>query len=230
MPGMESMQTVKAIPNEVEVAYARPPDPFDDLEYRSRCEVFERRVVRAKQVHTCELRRCLRVDRNGKLVCKPRAPFEVTSDTYVEESGHWCQKRLCEYMNAWCPDLLICVCCNNDIKMLLNGKETINILYYVTGYSAKNQQRNHNISAVVAQNLAYHVEHLSYLDSLKDQQHLLLFRIVNAINREQELAAPMVISFLMGWGDLYTLHRYAPVYWSSFTSKLIQQYPDLLKQ
>ena len=29
----------------------------------------------------------------------------------------------------------------------------------------------------------------------------MLFRIMNAVNREQELATPMVIAYLMGWGD-----------------------------
>ncbi|KAF9040359.1 hypothetical protein BDZ89DRAFT_1210221 [Hymenopellis radicata] len=228
-PGMDSHESVKAIPNEVEIAYSRPPNPFDDVEYEQHCQNFEKRVARAKQVHTCELRRCLRVDGNGKLVCKRRAPFETSDKDYVLENGHWCQERRWAYMNGWCPEFCICVRCNNDIKVLLNGKETVNISYYVTGYSAKNQQKNHNISAVVAQNLAYHVEHSSYLETLKDQQRLLLFRIVNAINREQELAAPMVISFLMGWGDLYVSHRYASVYWSSFTSNLIKQFPDLIQ-
>jgi len=31
----------------------------------------------------------------------------------------------------------------------------------------------------------------------------MLFRLVNTVNHEQELAAPMVMSYLMGWGDTY---------------------------
>ena len=130
-------------------------------------------------------------------------------------------------MNAWNPTVSICTRCDNDIKVLLNGQDTINITYYVMGYSYKNQQHNHNISAVVARNFAYHVEQSKYAETLQDQQCLLLFRIVNAMNSDQELAAPMVISFLMGWGDTYTSHSYTPVYWSTFISSLLKEHPSL---
>ncbi|KAF9061325.1 hypothetical protein BDP27DRAFT_1199007, partial [Rhodocollybia butyracea] len=180
-----------------------------------------------KQVHTCEMRRCLKVDKHGQLVCKRRTPFEVSKEPYVLENGHWCPHRLYEFMNGWQPSFMTCIRCNNDAKVLLNGRETINITYYVTGYSHKNQQKNHNISAVVAKTLAYHVEQSDYVDSLQEQQRLLLFRIINAVNSEQELAAPMVVSFLMGWGDTYRSHSYTTVYWSSFISALIKANPDL---
>ena len=65
------------------------------------------------------------------------------------------------------------------------------------------------------------------MDSLCDQQRLLLFRLVHAINREQELAAPMVISYLMGWGDTYRSHHYSPIYWGSFVAELLHVYPQL---
>lgn len=39
----------------------------------------------------------------------------------------------------------------------------------------------------------------------------------------------MVMSFLMGWGDVYQSHHYTSVYWSSFISTLIKAHPDLLQ-
>lgn len=229
VPGLESKDAVRNTPNKVDIAYSRPPNPHHGtlMEYEKSCENFELQVARAKQVHSCELRRCLKVDSRGCLVCKRRAPFEVAQEPYVLENGNWCPKRLYEFMNGWNPSISVCLRCNNDSKVLLNGPETINISYYVTGYSHKNQQKSHNISAVVAKTQAYDVEHTTYTDSLQDQQRLLLFRIINAINSEQELAAPMVISFLMGWGDLYQSHYYQSVYWSSFVSVLMKAHPDL---
>jgi hypothetical protein len=55
----------------------------------------------------------------------------------------------------------------------------------------------------------------------------MLFRVVNAISREQELAAPMVIAYLMGWGDSIRPHHYSPVYWSSLVHQLLVAFPDL---
>lgn len=70
----------------------------------------------------------------------------------------------------------------------------------------------------------------SYIRSLREQQRLLLFRVVHAINREQELAAPMVISYLMGWGDVKRSHHYVPVYWSSFARAIQHAFPSLRGQ
>ena len=55
----------------------------------------------------------------------------------------------------------------------------------------------------------------------------MIFRLVHAINREQELAEPMVISYLMNWGDTYRSHHYSPIYWSSFVNILLKKFPLL---
>ena len=82
----------------------------------------------------------------------------------------------------------------------------------------------------MAKTFAYHLDHLesneSYIDGIRDIQRLLLFRIVHALNREQELAAPLVISYLMGWEDTYRSHHYSPIYWSSFVHVLLQTFPE----
>ena len=105
----------------------------------------------------------------------------------------------------------------------------MNITYYITSYQTKKQGQNFNMSAVLTKGYAYHCQR-PYIDSLRDQQHLLLFRLVHCINREQELAAPMVISYLMGWGDTYRSHHYSPIYWASFVGQLLQTYPELTKR
>ena len=92
---------------------------------------------------------------------------------------------------------------------------------------AKKQSKSHNMSAILARGFAYHTKQSSYMDSLRDTQRLLLFRIVNTINREQELAAPMVMSYLMGWGDVYRSHHYVPIFWNSFIGALVKAYPEL---
>jgi len=133
-------------------------------------------------------------------------------------------------LNTWVPALTVNVRCNNDIKLLSNSRETMNVAFYITSYQTKKQGRNFNMSAVLAKGFAYHVKRTSYNETIRDQQRLLLFRLVNTINLEQELAAPMVVSYLMGWGDTYHSHRYTSIYWSTFVGQLLRVFPYLEKR
>ncbi len=229
VPGLESTDSVKNIPNETEIAYSRPPNPDED-DYDNQLVEFEQRVVRAKQVHTCAPRCCLIFDKYGRLKCKRKAPFACAEDDFVDEAGNWGSKRLFPYMNGWIPGVSVNARCNNDGKLLTNGGETKSCSFYMTGYAAKKQNKTHNISALFAKGYAFHINHSAHLDNIRDYQRLLIFRLVNTINREQELAAPMVISYLMGWGDVYRSHVYVAIYWSSFVSALLKEFPDLRRR
>ncbi|KAJ3511695.1 hypothetical protein NLJ89_g3948 [Agrocybe chaxingu] len=230
-PGLESEESVKAIPKDRNIAYSCPPNP-DAPNYDELLADFELHLARTEQVHTCRLRRCLVPDRYGALHCKRRAPFEHISEDFVDEHGNWGQKRLYEFMNAWMPGILINGRCNNDAKLLTNGQDTRDVTFYTLKYAAKAQKRLHNLSAILADGYAYHKDQLSqgtgsaYIEGLRDEQRLLIFRLVHAINREQELAAPMVMSYLMGWGDTYRSHHYTPIYWSSFVGRLFKTFPE----
>ncbi|KAJ7031924.1 hypothetical protein C8F04DRAFT_959644 [Mycena alexandri] len=231
LPGLETAESVKSIPVEKDIAYSRPPNPTA-ADYDEQLRHVELRLARTEQVHTCKPRRCLIVTKSGRLRCKRRAPFACSKEDFINEDGNWGQKRLYEYMNGWIPGILVNVRCNNDAKLLTNGTDTTKTAWYCAGYAAKNQHRNYNISAILAKGYAYHLANLDRaraqeVDELRDKQRLLLFRLVHAINREQELGAPMVISYLMGWGDVYRSHHYTPIYWSSFVGALLGSFPLL---
>ncbi|KAF9239070.1 hypothetical protein BU15DRAFT_47122 [Melanogaster broomeanus] len=185
----------------------------------------EYKVVRAKQIHTCSRGRCLIPDKLGRYYCKRHAPFEISTDNEVGKDGRWRSKRSYGFLNGWMPSLSVNVRCNNDSKLLTNGGDTRNVSFYVTGYQTKKQGKSYNVSAVMARGYAQHLERQRNI--FGEQQRLLLFRVVHAINREQELSAPMVISYLMGWGDTYRSHHYTPVYWSAFTQYLEAEFPSL---
>ena len=172
------------------------------------------------------------MDQHNQLVCKRHAPFQLSDDDFVTETGLCRPKRLYGYVNAWVSSILINARCNNDGKFLTSGADTKNITFYVTSYAAKKQGQNYNMSAVMADGYAYHLDHPKpeYIDSIRDQQRLLLFHLVHSINWEQELAAPMVMSYLMGWGDVYCSHTYSPIYWGSFMKALYTEFPEFLKR
>ncbi|EMD31577.1 hypothetical protein CERSUDRAFT_78030 [Gelatoporia subvermispora B] len=226
VPGLESRDDIKKVPNETDIAYSRPPHP-DAPDYSRQLEDFERRLVRSQQLHTCDMRRCLVPDRRGYFRCKRRAPFALSENDSISPCGDWKQKRTYEYLNGWVPAILLNARCNNDGKILTNGADTKNCAFYITKYALKPQKQHFNLSAVMAKGYACHIERSSYTETLRDNQRLLLFRLVHTLNREQELAAPMVVSYLMGWGDVYRSHHYSVVYWSSFVKALCRTFPEL---
>lgn len=69
LPGLESAESVKAIPNNTRVAWSHPPNP-DANNYDKQVDNLELQVVCVKQLHTCEVRRCLVPDKSGHLKCK----------------------------------------------------------------------------------------------------------------------------------------------------------------
>src|ERR1700721_251185 len=74
----------------------------------------------------------------------------------------------------------------------------------------------------------YHQSQLSTeYSQLRETQRLLIFRLLNTINQEQELAVAMVISYLMGWGDTYCSHNYSPIYWPVFQREISRGFPGI---
>lgn len=226
LEGMDSKEAILAIPRERNVGYSRPPNP-DSPSYVMECAEMERALVRAQQVHTCRRTTCLRFNKHGRLTCKRRAPFELAEENWVDEAGRWACKRTYGYLNNWCPTVTLTTRGNNDMKLTLSGREARAATWYTTKYTTKAQGKSFNRSAVMGRALAYHTEHSEYLTDLRDRQRLLLLRCLTSLNREQELSGPQVISYLMGWGDVYKSHNYVPIFWSSFTSVVIRAYPEL---
>ena len=153
---------------------------------------FELCLARSEQVHTCRPHRCLLYDKQGVYRCKWRALFPFSTDDGVDEQGNWKQKRSYGYVNGWVPSVLLNGRCNNDGKLLTNGRDTKNIIFYISLYTAKKQGRSYNLSSIGANTYIYHLKYPNpaYIDNIRDQQTLLLRRIVNTINLEQEISAP----------------------------------------
>jgi hypothetical protein len=228
LPQLATPADLKALEPDAEVAYSRFPDPNRaPKEFALSLGTLETNIVRTKQVHTCSYGRCLRLNKYGQMVCKRRAPFELSPTDIVNDDGTYSIRRTLGYLNNYCPAITLTAKCNNDIKMLLHGVGTSNITFYVTGYIAKKQGKGHNTSSLLAQNLVQHFESNDYVDNLRERQRLLLFRAVNVLNREQEVPAPLAVSHLMGWGDVYRSHHYSPIYWGSFVGAILKTYPDL---
>ena len=94
------------------------------------------------------------------------------------------------------------------------------ILYYITDYITKSQSKAH--VAYAALELA--VNKLGEYNALDDDftccaKHLLQ-KCAYAMISHQELSAQQVCSYLMGFEDHFTSHKFRNIFWTSF-EKLI---------
>lgn len=133
-------------------------------------------------------------------------------------------------MNGYCPGLLVGCRCNIDTKFNTNGEETKDAVWYCTGYALKDPEKSYNESALMAKAFIFHQKNPQELSSLREQNRLLVYRCFNALNQQNELSGPQVISYLMGWGDIFCSHRFVPVYWTQLAQTLKHEYPSLMNQ
>ncbi|KAI0263900.1 hypothetical protein BC834DRAFT_826866 [Gloeopeniophorella convolvens] len=218
---------MSTIPANNAVAYSHPPDPYlSDDEYRRQARAMEISVVWTKQVHTCKRGSCKKLGRDGQWYCRRRAPWPLSEHDTIEINGTWAPKRTFGFMNTWVPAMSVNLRCNCDGKLLTNGADTRHLTYYVSMYTTKKQGRSYNMSAVMAKGLAYHFAENEYIQELWDRQRSLLVRACNTLTREQEVPTPMVMSYLMGWGDRYMSHHYSAVFWTLFVVELKKTFTE----
>ncbi|KAJ3572998.1 hypothetical protein NP233_g2711 [Leucocoprinus birnbaumii] len=213
------------LPRQPDISYSRPLDPSDP-DFEVQCKEREMLLARSVQVHKCSTNTCLRTIK-GRLVCKRRAPFELSSREWITPDGRWGPKRTCGYVNNYNRCILQLLRANHDIKLVTNGAETRDISWYITNYAAKKQKRSGNISALLAKRFAFHQKQEAKSSDIQQIHKRLIERCANTLSRDQEFSAPEVISYLMGWGDRYVSHFYVKIFWDPVREALMKAYPVL---
>jgi hypothetical protein len=206
---------------EPHTSYSRPPNP-QNSNWKQDVNDLERKLARAHQVHVCNTSTCLRRNSQGNLECKRRAPWPLIEKTVVHATGVLDLRRNYQFLNGYSPAILLCLRCNNDIKMVIYGSETKTIGGYLTNYQNKDPSKTYNMSALLTSALSYHQKHTHRMESLREQNRLLIFRCFNVLNREAELSGPQVIFYLMNWADRFVSHQYIAVFWSQLANVIHQ--------
>ncbi|KAF8224009.1 hypothetical protein L208DRAFT_1228349, partial [Tricholoma matsutake] len=138
------------------------------------------------------------------------------------------------YLNNWNPAVLHCLQANHDIKLITNGEDTKNMSFYISNYTTKKQTKSLNTSTwkeAGASNTRdswaqKHVRNLHNMDCI-DMNKKLIQCCANTLTRQQEFSSPEIESYLMGWGDHYLSHNYAPIYWDSIVQTVKKSFPEL---
>ena len=206
------------------VSFSRPVDPRRPA-YDTFAKAAEFRTVRAVQIHQCT-RACLRLFK-GRWGCKRRAPFPLANDAWVDENGDWGPMRLYGFVNNFCPSLVQTLRANHDIKLVTNGESTKNLAWYISKYATKPQDASTNMSALLAKTYAFQPKDQTRSPDLCRLNKKLIQRCANTLSREQELSAPQVVSYLMGWGDRFISHHFETIHWYAVVNLLKKCYPIL---
>jgi hypothetical protein len=123
------------MPRQKHVSYSQPVDPHSE-HYSYYSKKRERDLARAVQLHQCTVDNCLKIVK-GRMRCKRRAPFPLSSQDWIDQDGNWGPCRTCGYLNNWNFAILQTTRANHNIKLITNGEETKDILFYITNYVAK---------------------------------------------------------------------------------------------
>ena len=116
------------------------------------------------------------------MVCKRHAPWPLVERTIVHATGILDLHRTYQFLNGYSPAILVCLRCNNDIKMVIYGKDTKTIGGYLTNYQNKDPSKSYNLSALLCSALTYHQNHSLHLESLHEQNRLLIYCCFNVLN------------------------------------------------
>lgn len=147
-------------------------------------------------------------------------PSNLVEKTTIDaETGQLSYRISNGMINLYIDFFLRLVRCNHDVKFFGSRAIGKSIMYYVTDYITKKSLKAHVsyaslLSAV--QRIQGAIPNLS--GDVSAQAMKLLSVCANAVVSNQELSAPQVASYLMNYGDHYTSHVFANLYWPAFES------------
>ena len=154
--------------------------------------------------------------KNKSSTCRfsfPKMLHELTH--MIEETEVLVGRRDCKWVNSFNDVLAVALRCNNDVKYLLSSRDCKNIMVYVASYMTKKQLSMHAMFSFARS--VYDASSKSHLDQLgmvvgpRDVSRRLLIRGVMKALNHQELQAPTVMQFLLGYPTHYWSHEFVTV-------------------
>lgn len=140
--------TIKNMGCQSQLAYSHPPDP-DAKDWKIQYLDCPWQVVCSQQVHACSKATCFQYNKYGQLICKYHAPWEVLDIEVIDTGGRWKVHYTVSSINNFCPLISVMLCCINNIKLITNGVDTKDAMWYSTMYQSKKQCKNHDVSALM---------------------------------------------------------------------------------
>ena len=167
--------------------------------------------------------------------CKPGEPKEcrfkldetnVEATTHFSEAGSLVMRRLDGMVNNYCPTIAEACRCNSDIKFMASGDAAKSVLFYITDYISKPQQKSHvsfGALEVALKKLGDYDPTETDPDTRLKQT---LQKCVFSVMSKQELSGQEVASDLKGHGDHYSSRKHRNLYWTAFERSINADVPS----
>lgn len=178
-------------------------------------------VVKCSQTHS-HRNTCYKYDNES---CR----FDLDPSYFVPftsmnpETGEMVYRILNGMINNYNPDMIEVLRNNMDIKFIGSGVSAKGILYYITDYITKSPLKMDAAYAALQRAIkALEAGTPDKSNSSLENARIVLIKCANQMISKQQLSAPQVASYLMGYGDCYTNHTFRSLYWPAFDGFLTQ--------
>jgi hypothetical protein len=121
-------------------------------------------------------------------------------------------------INNYCETIIKAVRCNMDIKFIGSGVSAKAILYYITDYITKTPLKTQVAYAALQAAVSKLCDNNQQVPGATDCARTMLIKCMNALIAKQELPAPQVASYLLGYDDFFTSHKFRSLFWTCFVS------------
>ena len=135
--------------------------------------------------------------------CEPKSYFDEISNSVV-------MKCLDGNVNYYNCHLLTSVRHNHDIKNILSGKSAKAAMFYITDYITKNDEKLHQILALLSRAVAATPIVTENMSS-KDHARLLILKCLTAMMRNQRIHGQQAARYLRNTGDTMPSHKTKPM-------------------
>ena len=180
------------------------------------------RNIFVESQHHSHTKTCYKYSISGeKSCCFNLDEANVTPTTsFNEEIGSLMMRHLDGMVNNYNPTIVVATRCNGDIKFMASGDAAKSVLFYITDYITKTQLKSHvSFSALEAA-----LKRLGNPDPMDTDIELrakkMLQKCVYSIISHQELSGQQVATYLKGYGDHYSSHKYWNLYWTAFEKSI----------
>lgn len=202
-------------------------DPYSEDTLKARVKDL-RNVILECQCHS-HTRTCYKHCKSGD---PRRCRFDldesnvVPSTYFNEETLSFVLRHLTSMVNNYCPTISEATRCNGDIKFLVSGPAAKSVLYYVTDYISKTQEKYHVSFGAIEAALKKLGDYDATSTDPETRGKQTLQKCVYSIISHQELSGQQVAAYLKGYGDNYSSHMYRNVYWTAFEKSVNTERPS----
>ncbi|KAJ7131266.1 hypothetical protein C8R44DRAFT_613349, partial [Mycena epipterygia] len=142
------------------------------------------------------------------------------------ETGEFELRNLDGLVNNFNATMLESIRCNMDIKFISSGPAAKAILYYITDYITKSQLQTHVAYAALELAATKLGDFDPEADEFSTRARRLLQKCAHAMIAQQEMSGQQVASYIMGFEDHFTSHKYANLYWPSLEALINKERPS----